>query len=590
MTVARSPRSCAALHELLGLHASTARSRGTGCSGDVLVEAVGRASGSPRTASSTRRARTGAAPAARGARSSTSCGAADVDVEELPHVAAGDGSPPARVNTVAPPTRRRAGRRDRDRARRRRRSRRGPSTSSSGASSASRTRHRTAAPGRASEAAHEVLAEPARGAGDDQRSAGLARSPGRCRRLTSELARKWSALRAAMAMIAACGLTPGRVGQQRGVVDAQVSEAAHPPEAVGAGRPRSSPIRTRRREVHGHEVRLPARSSASHQPTRSSPVADDRPADDRRVQLGGAGREQHLAEVHQAPGQPAQVGVGEPVGDERRPQARAARHPAARRRCGSRRSRRRRAPSPPARRRRRRRTRRGPARRGPRRLAEPPIVRFGANSVTRCIGTSPWSTGSGKRAATLTVGCSFSPCRCRARIPLRCSSAGVWMAPPHTKTWSAWITQRARRCRRARRPLGTTPVTRSPVRRIRTHPAVGHDLAPRRLGPRDQRARHRLLHRRPVAVVAEDPGELDAAPAELASAPRSSTAEDGGGAPGTVDTDRSSRLGRRSGRASPASNSSMRYVRRHSSARSPGRRWYRPLLISVLPPTQRPSA
>src|SRR5438552_5532813 len=73
-------------------------------------------------------------------------------------------------------------------------------------------------------------------------------------------------------------------------------------------------------------------------------------------------------------------------------------------------------------------------------------------------------------------------------------------------------------------------------------------------------------------------------------APRSSSADDGGGAPGSRDTASSSSM--RCAYASSVSglNSSMPYSWRHDSASAAGSRWYRPLLISVLPPTQRPSA
>ena len=67
------------------------------------------------------------------------------------------------------------------------------------------------------------------------------------------------------------------------------------------------------------------------------------------------------------------------------------------------------------------------------------MVRNGENSVTRCIGTSSWSYSSVKRAATFTVGWNFRPLPMLRRKPLRCSSVGDWIAPPHTKTCSARI-------------------------------------------------------------------------------------------------------------------------------------------------------
>ena len=72
-------------------------------------------------------------------------------------------------------------------------------------------------------------------------------------------------------------------------------------------------------------------------------------------------------------------------------------------------------------------------------LAEPPSVRSGANSFTWCTGTSAWSIGSSKRAAALMVGWTLRPWPTPPRKPLRRSSAGVSMAPAHTKTWSARI-------------------------------------------------------------------------------------------------------------------------------------------------------
>ena len=64
---------------------------------------------------------------------------------------------------------------------------------------------------------------------------------------------------ATIAMIGPCGLTPGRLRQQRRVVHAQVVVAPDPPEAVGAG---AGPVLAdahRRREVHRHQVGAVAR-------------------------------------------------------------------------------------------------------------------------------------------------------------------------------------------------------------------------------------------------------------------------------------------------------------------------------------------
>ena len=97
---------------------------------------------------------------------------------------------------------------------------------------------------------------------------------------------------------------------------------------------------------------------------------------------------------------------------------------------------------------------------------------------------------------------------------------------------------------------------------------------------------------RPCVVVREHPGELDRCASRARSAPRSSTADDGGGAPGSrADGDLVLDLGPRTGRGRPRAElgdpRSRAATRRRARA---GSRWYRPLLISVLPPTQRPSA
>src|SRR5262249_54518084 len=73
-------------------------------------------------------------------------------------------------------------------------------------------------------------------------------------------------------------------------------------------------------------------------------------------------------------------------------------------------------------------------------------------------------------------------------------------------------------------------------------------------------------------------------------APRSSNADDGGGAPGNRETVSSASMRCAYVSRVRALNSSIAYSLPHDSASVSGRRWYRPLLISVLPPTQRPSA
>ena len=111
--------------------------------------------------------------------------------------------------------------------------------------------------------------------------------------------RNWSALRAAIAMIAALRVHARRVGQQRRVVDAQVGAAPHPAEAVGAGAVAVLADAHRRREVHGHEVRPvagervpPLHEVVGARGRRRPPVTDGYSS----VAPGG---EQHLAEVHE---------------------------------------------------------------------------------------------------------------------------------------------------------------------------------------------------------------------------------------------------------------------------------------------------
>src|SRR4029077_4611455 len=68
-------------------------------------------------------------------------------------------------------------------------------------------------------------------------------------------------------------------------------------------------------------------------------------------------------------------------------------------------------------------------------LAEPPKEMSGENSFTWCTGTSSGTFISvAKRAASFTVGWTASVRPTRCRNPARWRMAGVWIAPPHTKT------------------------------------------------------------------------------------------------------------------------------------------------------------
>ncbi len=56
-------------------------------------------------------------------------------------------------------------------------------------------------------------------------------------------------------------------------------------------------------------------------------LADHRAVHDRRIQLLGAGREEHLPEVDETASQATHVAVGEPIGDDRGPESRDGEHP-----------------------------------------------------------------------------------------------------------------------------------------------------------------------------------------------------------------------------------------------------------------------
>ena len=257
---------------------------------------------------------------ARRARSSTSAVPPDVDVEQLPHRPRG-WMTAAAWTTVAP-----------GRPRRRARSsaagsRTSPTTGShraAGEREHSRLvvgLHEHAHVRRArAPALDEVPAEPAARAGDDdarrggghrrgQEVVGVAGGEGHDRGL---------------------GVHAGRLREDRRVADAEVLDAPHRPEAVHAARaPGRSPMRTD--EVRWTVIRLARRRSTGVPPARRGRrrrVHDRRPRD-RRVQLGGPGGEERLAEVHEAAGQAAEVAVGEPVGDERRRQPGEGAHPPA---------------------------------------------------------------------------------------------------------------------------------------------------------------------------------------------------------------------------------------------------------------------
>ena len=137
--------------------------------------------------------------------------------------------------------------------------------------------------------------------------------------------RKWSLLRAAIAMIVPCGLTPGASGSSDASFTRRFVKPHTRPKLSAPVRSRFSPMRTV--DVRCTVIRL-ARLRESRVPPLHEVVgaARDDAAGHRRVHLGGARREQHLAEVQERAGEPAHVAVGQVVGDERRAEARQREH------------------------------------------------------------------------------------------------------------------------------------------------------------------------------------------------------------------------------------------------------------------------
>ena len=140
------------------------------------------------------------------------------------------------------------------------------------------------------------------------------------RRLAQSCARNWSALRAAIAMIAACGFTPGASGSSDASLTRRLRVAPDAAEAVGAGRGAVLAHAHRRREVHGHQVGAGARRT---RPTNRRGPRGVRttgpPAIDGYSSVAPAASSTSPRCTRPA-SQPAHVGVGEPVRDERRPQ------------------------------------------------------------------------------------------------------------------------------------------------------------------------------------------------------------------------------------------------------------------------------
>ncbi len=134
------------------------------------------------------------------------------------------------------------------------------------------------------------------------------------------------ALRMATAITDACGLTPGGVRQQRGVVDVDVPGAVHPSEAVGGASAEILAHRCGRTEMHRHDARIVRRERRRHGCEVTS-RADDRGASERRVDLERVGLEHQQCEAGQPTSEQVAVTPGEAIGDDRIAQAGHCLHP-----------------------------------------------------------------------------------------------------------------------------------------------------------------------------------------------------------------------------------------------------------------------
>ena len=121
------------------------------------------------------------------------------------------------------------------------------------------------------------------------------------------------------------------------------------------------------------------------------------------------------------------------------------------------------------------------------------------------------------------------------RIPLRCRSAGVWVAPAHTNTCAA-CTSSGRGMPSGSVCSHSAPMMRLPWRTSSGDAAVGDDACARGDRAREHRARHGLLDRAAVRVRSGTRGRTRPSASPSFVAPRSSTADDAGGAPGRRDT------------------------------------------------------
>ena len=135
--------------------------------------------------------------------------------------------------------------------------------------------------------------------------------------------RNWSLLRAAIAMIVPCGLTPGASGSN----DASLTRRFVKPQT----RPKlSAPVRVAvladangRREVHRHQVGAVARRGIQPLHEILGPRATTPPVTDGYISVAPGG-EEDFAEVHERACEPAHVAFGEVVGHQRRRETRAA--------------------------------------------------------------------------------------------------------------------------------------------------------------------------------------------------------------------------------------------------------------------------
>ena len=265
----------------------------------------------------------------------------------------------------------------------------------------------------------------------------------------------------------------------------------------------------------GHEVRPTATRRV---PPRRELVlaADDRAVDDRRIQLARAGREQHLTEVHQAASKATHVAVGQSVRDERRTQAGKGQH----------------APAPLA--------------------ADRRVVHGNVLPVGECLAVVGARVGEGQRDVAAAAGRATDgqvgrelgdPVHRHVAMIERMAEArrdldrGVQLQSDADLLANPAALEQGGRLDRAGAhedvvgvdrqvvcvPVGIALAASDPDDAIAAleqlqHGALGDHLRAGFDRAGKQGARHRLLDRSPVGLIAEHAAELDGAPSELRGA------------------------------------------------------------------------